>query len=116
MTARSRMTQRALVERATSGAADDYNHATTSGWNTHIPAMPCWLYEAEEAEVVGAERTVVVGALKLLAPRSADLTERDRINGVKDRLGEIVEPGILGIESILRKRSHLEIVVSKVAA
>jgi hypothetical protein len=116
MSARSRMTQRALVERYTGGAIDDSGNPGPGGtWATHLAAMPCWLYGTTEREAVTEATTAVVTDLKLLAPLSADLTEKDRINQVKDRRGTVIEAGLLGIETILRKRSHLELALSRVS-
>ena len=117
MTARSRMTQRALVERYSAGAIDDSgNPAPGSGWSTHIAAMPCWLYGTTEREAVTEEETAVITDLKLLAPLSAAVTEKDRINQIKDRRGTVIEAGVLGIETILRKRTHLQLTLSRVTA
>ena len=114
MTARSRMTQRALVERQTHGAEDDSGNPGPPTWSTHLAAMPCWLYGSAEREAVGAEATAVVTDLKLLAPLRSDVTEQDRINGVVDRRSEVVEAGLLHIETVLRKRTHLELSLSRV--
>ncbi len=116
MASRSRMTQRALVERSTSSGSDDYGNPLPSTTATHIAAMPCWLYEAGEKEVVSEEATSVAATLKLMAPRSADITEQDRINGIKDRLGTVIEAGILGIETVMRKRTHKELTLSRVSS
>lgn len=115
MTARSRMTQRALVERYTNPALDDSGNPGPGGtWSTHLSAMPCWLYGSTEREAVTLETTAVVTDLKLLAPLSADVSERDRINQIRDRLGNVVEAGILGVETVLRKRTHLQLTLSRV--
>ena len=118
MTARSRMTQRALVERYTPGPLDDSGNedASQAEWTEHIEAMPCWLYGSAEREPVTAESTMVVTDLKMLAPLSADVTEQDRINQVVDRLGTVIEPGILAVETVLRKRTHKQLVLARVAA
>ena len=52
MTARSRMTQRALVERATSPDTDDSGNPKPGTWATHIAALACWLYGSVEKEPV----------------------------------------------------------------
>lgn len=110
------MTQRALVERATPGATDDTNNQGPSTWSTHLAAMPCWLYGSTEREAVTEERTAVVTNLKLLAPLRADVHEQDRIRQVKDRLGTVIEDGLLYVETVLRKRSHLQLTLTRVSA
>lgn len=116
MTARSRMTQRALVERFTAGPDDDSGNPTPGTWAEHLAAMPCWLFGSTEREAVTEDTTAVVTDLKVLAPISVDVTEQDRINGVVDRRGSVVEAGLLHIETVLRKRTHLQLTVSRVSA
>jgi hypothetical protein len=116
MSARSRMTQRALIERGTPGADDGYGNPGPTTWDTHIEALPCWLYEATERESVSEETTAVVTALKMMVPASADVTEQDRINGVKNRLGQVIEAGFLHIETVLWKRTHKELALSRVSS
>lgn len=108
------MTQRALVQRQTAPGTDDYGNPLPGEWATHIAAMPAWLYGSTEREAVTGTTTAVVTDLKVMAPLSADITEQDRISGITDRRGTVIEPGILHIETILRKRSHLQLTVSRV--
>ena len=116
MTARSRMTQRALVERQTAGAVDDSGNPSPGTWATHIAALACWLYGSTEREAVTEETTAVVTDLRLLVPLRADITEQDRIRQIVDRRGTVIEPGVLGIETVLRKRGHLQLTLSRVTA
>ena len=114
MTARSRMTQRALVQRLTSPGLDDGNNPLPSTWSTHLAAMPCWLYGSTEREAVSEETIAVVADLKLLAPLGAEVAEQDRINGITDRRGTVIEAGLLHIETVLRKRTHQQLTLSRV--
>lgn len=116
MTARSRMTHRALIERQSPGAIGDSGNAGAPSWATHIAAMPCWLYGSTEREAVTEATTAVVTDLKMMAPLSAAITEQDRINQVKDRRGTVIEPGILQIATVLRKRTHLELSLARVSS
>ena len=116
MTARSRMTHRALVERGTSPGVDDYDNPQPAEWATHIAALPCFLYGSTEREAVTDERTAVVSDLKLMVPLSADVTEQDRINQIVDRRGTVIEPGTLHVEEVLYRRSHRLVTLSRVTA
>lgn len=116
MTARSRMTQRALVQRHTSPGLDDYDMPLPGTWAQHLAAMPCFLYGTTEREAVSEERTAVVTKLKMMAPISADVTEQDRISGVVDRRGTVIESGLLHVEVVLRKQTHAELTLSRVSA
>jgi hypothetical protein len=116
MTARSRMTQRALVQRYTPGASDDSGNPTAGSWATHLSALACWLYGSTEKEAVTEETTAVITDLRLMVPLSADVTEQDRINGVTDRRGTAIEAGLLHIDTVLRKRTHLQLSLTRVTS
>ena len=110
------MTQRALVQRATVAGDDDYGNPLPQTWATHLAALACWLYGSTEKEAVSEEATAVVTDLRLMVPLTADVTEQDRISGVKDRRGTVIEAGILEIDTVLRKRTHLQLSLTRVAS
>lgn len=125
MTSRSRMTQRAYVEREGSPGVDDSGNSEPVTWAEHIDGLPIWLYGSTEREAVTQETTAVVTDLRAFVPLSADVTERDRLGGpidgtdhaaVVDRAGTVIEAGILGIETVERKRTHLELTLSRVSS
>jgi hypothetical protein len=117
MTARSRMTQRAVVQRATTSGTDDSGNPNgPATWATHIAALACWLYGSTEKEAVAEETTAVVTDLRLMVPLATDVTEQDRIAGVTDRRGTVIEAGILEIDTVLQKRSHLQLSLTRVAS
>lgn len=105
---------RALVERYTDGATDDSGNPAPGTWATHVAAMPCMLYSSAGREAVTEDRTVAVVDLKLLAPLTASVTTDDRVNGITDRLGAAIFTGIARIEAVLRKRTHLELSLTRV--
>lgn len=116
MTARSRMTQRTRVERLTPGAIDDSGNPSPGTWAEHIAALPCWLYGSAERESVTEEKTAVVTDLKALVPLGTDITEQDRLNQVVDRRGNVIEPGLLEIDTVLYQRSHLALTLVRVSS
>ncbi|HET8587128.1 MAG TPA: hypothetical protein VFM74_04560 [Candidatus Limnocylindria bacterium] len=116
MSARSLMRQRALVERSSSSGDDDFGNPLPEAWAPHITAMPCLLYGSTEREAVNESTTAVVADLRLLAPRSADVTESDRINGIIDRRGNVIRAGLLDIDTVLLKKDHLELTVTAVTS
>ena len=116
MTARSRMSQRALIQRSTSAGTDDYGNPLPGTWSTHIESLPIWLYSSTEREAVSEETTAVVADLRAMVPLDADVTEQDRIAGIVDRAGNVVEPATLGIETVLYQRSHRQLTLSRVTS
>lgn len=116
MAARQSMHHRALVQRSTSAGTDDSGNPLPASWATHIAAMPCKLYSSSGREAVDPERTIAVVDLKLLAPRDAAVTTDDRINGVVDRRGTSILPGVARIEAVMHKETHQEISLTQVAS
>jgi hypothetical protein len=119
------MTQRAYVERFTSSGNDGFGNPLPAVWAEHLPSLPIFLYGSTEREVVTEETTAVVTDLRALIPLSADVTESDRLGGpvagtahpaVVNRLGAVIEPAILHVETVLNARTHLELTLSRVSA
>lgn len=116
MTARSRMTQRALVERDTQTESSDSGNPLAPEWEVYLEELPCWLYSSAGREAVDENRTAVVEDIRLMVPMRTDVTERDRINGITDRLGATVLDGICNIRSVLFKRDHMELLLTRVTS
>lgn len=125
MTGRSRMTQRAFVERYTPGEDDDFGNPQPGEWAEHIDGLPIWLYGRTEREAVTNETTAVVTDLRAMVPLGTDITEQDRLGGtidgtehpaIVDRLGAVIEAGILQVETVLYARTHLQLALSRVSS
>ena len=100
------MTQRCVIERdATAGEAD------TSDWQPHLDGVSCRLWATAGREATDQGHTAVVEDLRLVVPLGLDVTVLDRIHGVVNRAGGVIDPRPLGIEAILRERDHLELVL-----
>ena len=111
------MTRRALVERNTVATTDGYGAKGKPTWTTLHESLPCWFYRQRRpgGEAVRLKGTVVREMLKLMVPLGTDITEADRINGITDRSGNVVEVGILNVTSVLDSHTHLELMLEKVA-
>lgn len=101
---------RANIERAGVGAVDELGQPTSTAWAA-LATVPAWLWSQNEAEIADTVKLAVVEQLRMLVPKGTDVTETDRINGVVDRRGNPVRAGILVIESVVRRKAHLELEV-----
>jgi hypothetical protein len=108
------MTMRARVEQlaiGVAGATDDWGNPepATTLWELKIDALPCWFWTTAEREPTGPDSTKVVEDMRMIIPRGSAVKERDRINGVVDRLGNPIREGLLMIESVTNHRDHIEL-------
>jgi hypothetical protein len=118
MNARGRMTLRALVERdANLGGVTSKGYAKGADWETHIEALPCYVWSKQRQgaqERADAVRTVVIDEIRMIVPKGTDITERDRVNGVTDRLGNPYLSGILNIRGVQERLTHRELLLEAV--
>jgi len=109
------MTHRALVERNTRAELGTSGEELPAVWETHIAALPCFLYTPKGREPVQPTGVIVTESPMMLAPWGTDITESDRVNGVNDRLGKTYRAGIFRIASVIEAHSHLEVQLEAVA-
>ena len=115
MSARSQMAHRCTLERdAAHGTPDGYGLPGDPNWQPLTVALPCWLWSTAERELIGGQKSEVIEDLRMLVPMGTDVTERDRVNGVTDRLGNWIRRGAMGITAVMAKHDHLELVLTGV--
>ena len=105
------MTMRALLESYIS-TEDDYNQVGAKTWSTKTTDLVCWAWSQSRTEVFDQQKVAVVEALKMIVPLGTSIDERDRVNGIKDRDGNVIFSGIFGIEAVQRKPGHVEVTLS----
>lgn len=111
---RSRMTQRARIERDAAATPNPYGHDGPPDWQPLGDPVPAFLYSRRASRISESatpERTVTVEEYALLLPIGADVTPSDRINGVEDRQGNAVLSGVFNIREVKRHHDHLEAVL-----
>lgn len=116
--ARKRMTHRVLVERKTEPTRDGYGAGSGATWATLHASLPCFFYRetrTDSNEVDRTRGTIRHDKYRLMVPFGTDLTERDRINGVTERDGTIIESGFMGIAAVDYSHSHVEVRLEKVS-
>lgn len=108
------MTARARVERDSAGNTDPYGNKGNPSWSVVNSAMPCFWWSRNRRIAVDEAHTIDVDDIGIFVPIGSDIREGDRINGINDRLGNPLFVGILRIDSVSRKYSHLEAVAKAV--
>lgn len=106
---------RCTVQRDSKLATDDgWGNPQTPVWAAHISDLACRAWSSGAREPVDSDRTVVIEDLRLIVPLGTDVTEKDRIGDVTDR-GSTILPGPMGVEAILYRPTHLELVLVAVS-
>jgi hypothetical protein len=106
---------RCTIQRDANAATDDgWGNPQAPDWQDNETNVPCRLVVDAGREPIDSDRTVVLLDQRLLVPLDTDVTTDDRISSIQERGSAYVE-GPLGIEAVLRRRTHLEVVLRRVA-
>lgn len=114
MGARSAMTMRALIEEDTAGGPDPYGHPLASSWSTKLTDVACRVYSKTRREVIDGDKTALVEDIRAIFPLTTNVIELNRLLNVKDRLGATLFAGPLSIDTLTRRRDHLEAALRRV--
>jgi hypothetical protein len=105
---------RCTIQRDDNAGTDDgWGNPLAPDWQDHETDVPCRVVVDAGREPVDHDRTVTLVDMRLLLPLDTDVTERDRVSSVIERGAEYHE-GPLGIEAVLRRRTHLELVLRRI--
>lgn len=104
------MRMRCSIERSVQ--IPDGGGGTSQSWVTSYAGLPCaWWAESGDEQVIGGQ--VVRRTMdRLLIPVGTVVTPRDRVTSVKDKQGDLIADGPIRIDSVNRRRDHLELRLS----
>lgn len=106
MSARSRMTMRATIERNGAGA-NALGSPGPPDWATHA-TVACYAWLGTGRDNFGAPIPFVNRGARAIVPAGTDVTEADRIATIKDRRGTEIF-GAMDIESVEIRSGHIEL-------
>ena len=106
------MTMRAKLERDQETGSDSFNNPLPEDFQA-LATVSCWAFSKARREVVDGDKTAVLEDLRLMVPLATDVNEKDRVANVLDREGTVLFAGPLRIDSVVRRRRHLELLVQK---
>ena len=112
MTARGKMTMRAVLERDIQAAPDDSGALGPPDWAVQVAELPGYLYERKRPiRHIDGNKTATVSDLIYMAPKGTDVKAGDRLNGVVDRLGRVQHATPLKVRGVQRRAAwgHLEL-------
>lgn len=114
MSARGKMTMRAIVERDTATGVDDFGQPVKPDF-TPLATVPCWAWSSTDRLVVDGDKSALIESFSAMFPKEADVKEGDEIVNITNRRNVILFPGRFQIETIQFKHDHLEADLEAVA-
>jgi hypothetical protein len=106
----SQMVHRCQLERDTMAG-----HSDTTNFMALGTPLPCYLWANAGREAVTGEKVTVVEDLRAVVDLGTDVGVLDRIHGVTDRAGTVVDPRLLEVQSVLTHRDHMELILQVVS-
>jgi hypothetical protein len=113
VSSRVALRQRCTIERDVASVDDGWGQPGPPDWQPHLEDVPCRTWVEAGREPVDLGRTATFIDRRIIVAVDIDVTERDRVAEVTER-GDVVLDGPMGIEAILRRPDHLELVVERV--
>ncbi len=114
MSARLRMTMRAVIERDTATGTDDYGQPVKPAF-TALATVPCWAWSKQRRERVDGNKSALIEDMRALFPLDADVLAGDEIVNITNRLGTVLIAGRIQIETMQRKHDHQEAGLERIA-
>lgn len=114
MSARRRMTMRAVIERDTATGTDDFGSPVKPLFTT-LATVPCWAWSKQRRERVDGNKSALIEDLRAMFPLDADVLAGDEIVNITNRLGTVLIAGRIQIETMQRKHDHQEAGLERVA-
>lgn len=110
MTARGKMTMRAIHQQDQQASANDYNLKAPADWQTLDAALPCWLYSKRTRRMIDGTKSVTVEELQAMVPLGTAIAGGERFLSVSNQAGTVVHSTPLKIRGVQRRVAHLELV------
>ena len=114
MTARRRMTMRAVIERDTATGEDDFGQPVKPKFTT-LSTVQCLAWSKQRRERVDGNKTVLIEDMRAMFPLGADVLPGDEIVDITDRRGRVLIAGRIQIETMQHKHDHQEAGLERVA-
>jgi hypothetical protein len=124
MLSRGTMFHRAYIERnqtaaGLTGWGEDAQDVTPSFQPLATLACRAWISSRVESDSTSQPggrigKPLTISVLKTIVPKDSDVTERDRIGSIRNRLGTVLHAGPFKILTIIQRPDHLELLSEKV--
>jgi len=112
MSIATRMTMRASIVRRLATERDPYGGAVPADVRqTH--SLPCYLQPRRESTLSGDGKIIAAEVFTMWAPQHADLANEDLVLDITDRAGRVLFPGRHRVVSLVRRETHLELLLER---
>ena len=113
MSARSRMTMRAVYQSNLTTAKDDYGQPDVPSWQTQ-EKIPCYAWTRAKRVAIDADKTAIIEDFRAIVPRGTSITDENRFLNITDRQDVEIFAGPIRIQTIQVKLTHLELTLKTV--
>ncbi|MEQ9093118.1 MAG: hypothetical protein RLN63_03355 [Miltoncostaeaceae bacterium] len=107
------LVQRCTIQRDAATVEPAWGQPGAPDWQDHAADVPCRAVTDAGREPVDEGRTATFVTRRVLVPLGTDVTEADRVSAVTER-GQVVMDGPMGIEAVLARSTHLELMVERI--
>jgi hypothetical protein len=95
-----------------SGPTDGYGHAAKTadhptGWSTVHSALACNVFRHNGRRAISDQRTASIETMILAVPLGTDLQEGDRVDEVRDRIGNVLY-GPLQVGPVINRIRYID--------
>ena len=104
---RAVMTHRCTVQRDTQIGVDAYGHPQMPTWDVQHADLACYYWISEEHEIRDGMKIATGTKHQMLVPYGTDIIGADRITAIRDRLGAVLESGVLLVRTVKRQAGYL---------
>lgn len=109
------MTHRCTVQRDGQAGTDDWGQPDVPSWANHLTDQACRYSEgATGREVEEPGKTAVVYEPRLIFPHGTDVTEKDRITAITDRLSVALINETVHIRQVIDHPTQLTAILETV--
>ena len=109
MTARGKMTMRAVHQQDQQATADGYNLKDPPSWVALNAALPCWLYSKRTRREIDGTKSVTIENLRAMVPLDTAVAGGERFLTVSNQAGTVIHSTPLKIRGVQRRAGHLEL-------
>lgn len=93
---------------------DEYGDPVEQDWQDHLTEVNCRAWSNTAREPIDERSVVTFEDRRVSVALVVDVTEADRVTEIRDRKGNVIFEGPMGIEGITRHTDHKELALERI--